>query len=164
MKTQEYYLGTFDKLQELKLLAEYSQRDKRPSRKADIQVKRVDGINMPYVEIEMGDGTVCAVTNKPRKIKVLYVCYLHGKHELFSLREPSSCEYEVVVLSPLLCAHPDYKPQDSGENDINCVPVDDAPKRPQALMEMELESIKLRHQKVTVKPHSVYFLDSFIFF
>ncbi|XP_076239624.1 endoplasmic reticulum lectin 1 isoform X2 [Calliopsis andreniformis] len=149
VKTQEYYLGTFDKLQELKLLTEYSQRDTRPSRKADIPVKKVDGINMPYVEIEMGDGTVCAVTNKRRKIKVLYVCYQHGKHELFSLREPSSCEYEVIVLSPLLCNHPDYKPQDTGENEINCLPVNNAPRKPRSLLEMELESLKLRHQKVT---------------
>ena len=38
VKTQEYYLGTFDKLQELKLLAEYAEREN--VRKADIPVKK----------------------------------------------------------------------------------------------------------------------------
>ncbi|CAL7934550.1 unnamed protein product [Xylocopa violacea] len=149
VKTQEYYLGTFDKLQELKLLAEYTEREANPSRKADIPVKKVDGINMPYVEIEMGDGTVCDLNNKPRKIKVLYVCYRHGKHELFSIEEPSSCEYEVIVLSPWLCNHPDYNPQATGENEINCYPLKNAADKPRSLIAMEIESMKLRYQKVT---------------
>ena len=105
---------------------------------------------MPYVEIDMKDGTLCDLNNKPRSIKVLYVCYQHGKHEIFSLKEISSCEYEAVVLSPLLCSHPDYRPQDTGENEINCRPVDSAPKKPRSLMQLEAESLKLRHQKVAV--------------
>ncbi|CAK9794917.1 Endoplasmic reticulum lectin 1 [Anthophora quadrimaculata] len=148
VKTQEYYLGTFDKFQEIKLMAEYAERETSPTRKADIPVKKVDGINMPYVEIEMTDGTFCDLTNKKRKIKVLYVCYKHGNHELFSLEEPSSCEYEVVVLSPSLCSHPDYKPQVAGENEINCHPVDNAPMKPRSLVAMEIESLKLRYEEV----------------
>ncbi|KAK2575733.1 hypothetical protein KPH14_012121 [Odynerus spinipes] len=149
VKTQEYYLGLFEKSQSFKLSAEYSELEKNPNRKAEIPVKKVDGINMPYVEIKMSDGTVCDLNNKPRMIRVLYVCYQHGKHEIFSLKETSSCEYEAIVLSPLLCYHPDYKPQDSGENEIECRPVESAPKKPRALVAMEMESLKLRHQKVT---------------
>lgn len=156
-------MGTFQKVEEFHLFAEYELRDKT-SKKADIPVKKVDGINMPYVEIEMGDGTVCNLNNKPRKVKVLYVCYQHGKHELFSLEETSTCEYEIVVLSPLLCSHPDYKPQDTGENEINCLPVDNAPKKPRSLIAMEIESLKLRHQKVTVKQPPVHSLYSVIYF
>ncbi|XP_034173675.1 endoplasmic reticulum lectin 1 isoform X1 [Osmia lignaria lignaria] len=163
VKTQEYYLGTFDKRQELKLLAEYAERERNPNRKAEIPVKKVDGINMPYVEIEMADGTACDLTNKPRKIKVLYVCYQHGKHELFSLEEPASCEYEVIVLSPWLCSHPDYKPQATGENEINCQPVGNSPKKPRSLVAMEIESLKLRHQKVTddklQKVYAIFHVD-----
>ncbi|KOC69075.1 Endoplasmic reticulum lectin 1 [Habropoda laboriosa] len=163
VKTQEYYLGTFDKLQGSKLMAEYAEREASPTRKADIPVKKVDGIKMPYVEIEMTDGTSCDVTNKKRKIKVLYVCYEHGKHELFSLEEPSSCEYEVVVLSPLLCSHPDYRPQATGENEINCHPVDNAPMKPKSLVAMEIESLKLRYQKVTddklQKVYAIFHVD-----
>ncbi|XP_053978244.1 endoplasmic reticulum lectin 1 isoform X2 [Hylaeus anthracinus] len=149
VKTQEYYLGIFDKSQELKLLAEYAKQEENPNRKKNIPIKKVDGINMPYVEIEMTDGTVCNVNNKPRKVKVLYVCYQHDKHELFSVTEPVSCEYEVIVLSPLLCIHPDYNPRDTRENEIDCLPIDTAPKKPRSLIAMEIESLKLRHQKVT---------------
>ncbi|XP_046739342.1 endoplasmic reticulum lectin 1 isoform X2 [Diprion similis] len=157
VKVQEYYLGTFDKSQKAKLSAEYDEHAKNPNRKAQIPVKKVDNINMPYVEIEMTDGTVCDLTNKPRMIRVLYVCYQHGKHEVFSLKETSSCEYEAVVLSPLLCTHPDYKPQETGENVIDCKPVDNSPKKPRSLVALEAESLKLRHEKVTdEKPQKVY--------
>lgn len=157
MKVQEYYLGTFDKSQKAKLSAEYDEHAKNPNRKAQIPVKKVDGINMPYVEIEMTDGTVCDLNNKPRMIRVLYVCYQHGKHELFSLKETSSCEYEAVVLSPFLCTHPDYKPQETGENLINCRPVDKAPKKPRSLIALEAESLKLKHEKMTVNYPTNFF-------
>lgn len=149
VKMQEYFLGTYSKMQEMLLRAEYFERQSNPNARANVPVKKVDGINMPYVEIDMEGGTVCDLTNKPRKIKVLYVCYQHGKNELLSLEEPSTCEYEVVVLSPLLCSHPHYKPQATEENEINCHPVDYAPKKPRSLVAMEIESLKLRYQKVT---------------
>ncbi|XP_051166804.1 endoplasmic reticulum lectin 1 isoform X2 [Leptopilina boulardi] len=145
---QEFSLGTFDKTQKIKMSIEYDELAKNSNRKIHIPMKKVDGINMPYVEINMNDGTMCDLNNKPRSTRVLYVCYQHGKHEIFSLKEISSCEYEAVVLSPLLCSHPDYKPQNTGENDINCRPVDDAPKRPRSLSQLEAESLKLRHQKI----------------
>lgn len=143
-------MGTFDKSKKSKLLAEYEEHAKNPNRKSEIPVKKVYGINMPYVEVEMTDGTICNLNNKPRKIKVLYVCYQHGKHEVVSMKETLSCEYEAVVLSPLLCSHPDYRPQETGENVINCRPVDKAPKKPRSLIALEAESLKLRHEKVTV--------------
>ncbi|XP_046591251.1 endoplasmic reticulum lectin 1 isoform X1 [Neodiprion lecontei] len=149
VKVQEYYLGTFDKSQKAKLSAEYDEHAKNPNWKAQIPVQKVENVNMPYFEIEMSDGTMCDLTDKPRTIRVLYVCYPHGKHEIFSLKETSSCEYEAVVLSPLLCKHPDYKAQDSGENVIDCRPVDNAPKKPRSLVALEAESLKLRHEKVT---------------
>ncbi|XP_029178279.1 endoplasmic reticulum lectin 1 isoform X1 [Nylanderia fulva] len=147
IKIQEYYLGTLDKAQKAKLSAYYDEQAKNPNKKLNIPIKKIDGINMPYVEIEMHDGTTCDLNNKARIIKVLYVCYKHGKHDVYSLKETMTCEYEAIVLSPVLCSHPDYKPQDTGENEITCQPVDNAPKKPKSLMLMELESIKTRHQQ-----------------
>ncbi|XP_011699260.1 PREDICTED: endoplasmic reticulum lectin 1 isoform X2 [Wasmannia auropunctata] len=147
IKMQEYYLGTLDKAQKLKLSAYYDEQANNPNRKLNIPIKKIDGINMPYVEIEMTDGTMCDLNNKPRSVKVLYVCYKHGKHDVYSLKETMTCEYEAIVLSPVLCNHPDYKPQDTGENQITCQPVDNAPKKPKSLMMMELESLKMRHQQ-----------------
>lgn len=147
IKMQEYYLGTLDKAQKMKLSTYYDEQAKNPNRKLNIPIKKIDGINMPYVEIEMTDGTMCDLNNKPRIIRVLYVCYKHGKHDVYSLKETMTCEYEAIVLSPVLCAHPDYKPSDTGENEITCQPVDSAPKKPKSLMMMEQESLKMRHQQ-----------------
>jgi hypothetical protein len=42
------------------------------------------------------------------------------------------------------------RPQESGENVINCHPLQGSPKRPKKLLAMEAESLKLRHQKTSV--------------
>lgn len=163
LKMQEYFLGTLDKAQKIKLSATYDEQAKNPDRKLNIPIKKIDGINMPYVEVEMTDGTLCDLNNKPRSIRVLYICYKHGKHDVYSLKETVSCEYEAIILSPVLCAHPDYKPQDTGENEITCQPVDTAPKKPKALMSMELESLKMRHQQARVNLQKCFvFLISFL--
>ncbi|XP_011268782.1 endoplasmic reticulum lectin 1 isoform X1 [Camponotus floridanus] len=157
IKMQEYYLGTLDKAQKLKLLAYYNEQANDPNRKLNIPTKKIDGINMPYLEIEMIDGTMCDLNNKPRIIRVLYVCYKHGKHDVYSLKETMTCEYEAIVLSPVLCNHPDYKPPDTGENEITCQPVGNkTPKKPKSLMLMEYESVKTRHQQRDDKQQKVY--------
>ncbi|XP_015118553.1 endoplasmic reticulum lectin 1 isoform X2 [Diachasma alloeum] len=157
VKVQEFYLGRFPKGQKEKLSSEYDELAKNPDKKSAIPTKKFDGIQMPYVEIEMTDGTICDLSNKPRTIKLLYVCHQQGKHEILSLEETSSCEYEAIVLSPFICSHPDYGPRGGGEDEINCVPQDKAPKRPRALAALEAESLKLRHQKVMdEKPQKVY--------
>ncbi|GBP73555.1 Endoplasmic reticulum lectin 1 [Eumeta japonica] len=91
-------------------------------------------------------GTTCDLNGKPRVTRVQYVCYTHGKHEVYSFKEVSTCEYEVIVLSPLLCAHPQFKPQESSENIISCIPVDGTPKKPRSLLTLEAESLKFHHQ------------------
>ncbi|XP_011866295.1 PREDICTED: endoplasmic reticulum lectin 1 isoform X2 [Vollenhovia emeryi] len=146
IRMQEYHLGKLDKAQKTKLSTYYDEQTKNPNRKLNIPIKKVDGLNLPYVEVEMTDGTMCDLNSKPRLIRVLYVCYKHGKHDIYSLKETMSCEYEAVVLSPVLCSHPDYKPLDTGENQIKCQPVDKAPEKPRSLMAMELESQRMRHQ------------------
>lgn len=37
--------------------------------------------------------------------------------------EASTCEYEVLVLTPLLCKHPDYRAESAQEKEIRCVPL-----------------------------------------
>lgn len=150
VKVQEYYLGTFNKTERAKLSADYDERAKNSDTKREIPTKKFDGIRMPYVDIKMTNGTVCDLSNTPRTIKLLYICHPHGKHEIASLDEVSSCEYEAVVVTPYICSHPDY-PRGAGEDEITCTPTDKEPRRPRALAALEAESLKLRHQKVTVK-------------
>lgn len=150
IKVQKYDLGKLDSLQITKLNHKYEELAKNPSRKSLIPTKKIDGINMPYIEMEMTDGSLCDLNNKPRSIKVLYVCYQAGKQEIYSMKETAICEYETIILTPLLCSHPDYKPQESEEKKINCRPIENAPKKPRSLIALEAESAKLRHQKVLV--------------
>lgn len=145
IKLQEYYLGRWDKDQYYKLVEQMKNSDTDVMEKTkNVPLKKIDGINLPYLELEMGNGTLCDLNDRPRSTKVLYVCYLHGKHEVYSLKETSTCNYEIIVLSPLLCVHPRYKPQDSGENIINCMPLDDSPKKPRSLLVMRAESYHFR--------------------
>lgn len=174
VKLQEYYLGKWNKTQLAKLNEEQSRlerqdKDLRGGTKSlftheeEVPVKKIDGLNMPYLQVNMSDGTLCDLNGKPRLTRVLYVCYSHGKHDIFSLKETSICEYEVTILSPLLCQHPKYKPQESGENVINCHPLQGSPKRPKNLVAMEAESLKLRHQKISdeklQKVYAVFSID-----
>lgn len=60
--------------------------------------------------MEMGNGTPCTLRqNQARATTVLYVCHPEAKHEILSVAEVTTCEYEVVVLTPLLCSHPKYR-------------------------------------------------------
>ena len=65
--------------------------------------KKIESINMPFYELVMKDGTLCDLNGLPRTTRVQYVCYPNGNHDIYSLKESSTCEYEVVVLSSLLC-------------------------------------------------------------
>lgn len=115
-----------------------------------LKYKKIDGLQLPYFEVDMIDGTLCDLNNEPRLTRVLYVCYAHGKNEIYSLKETSSCNYEIVVLTPNLCLHPKYKIQETKDNAINCIPIENAPKKPKSLLALEVESMKLRYQKLMV--------------
>lgn len=142
---------------------EKSEESKAPIEKDEsdaLKYRKIDGLNLPYYEMEMTDGTLCDLNNEPRMTKVLYVCYAHGKNEVYSLKETSTCNYEVVILTQALCIHPKYRPQETGENLINCLPLDESPKRPRSLMAMEVEGLKMRYQKLAVSLKKTIFLDA----
>lgn len=70
--------------------------------------QKVQGIEIPYYEVVYDDGTVCDLTGEPRRTTVHYVCQPDGRGEVYELKETSSCEYEVIVLTALLCPHDAY--------------------------------------------------------
>lgn len=140
VKLQEYFLGYFDKTL-------FALNDEENNKDEILPVKKIDGTSLPYYQITMGNGTRCELNeDKPRETKILYVCYVHGKHEVFSIKETSTCAYEIIILSPLLCSHPKYKPPETGDNQINCLPLDDNPNKPRNLMMMRNEAAKLRRK------------------
>lgn len=145
VKLQEYILGKWDE-KYLDRLLEKSKTE-RNDLKEDIVIptKKVDNINLPYYEVVMENGTACDLNlNKPRTTKVIYVCFIHGKHEVYLLKETSTCAYEIIILTPFLCSHPKYKPKEIGDLKINCVPVDDLGDQPYNLLKLKVESAKLR--------------------
>lgn len=99
-----------------------------PDYKNQIPVKKVDGVNMPYLQINMTDGTLCDLNGQTRMtrsvtklifiyttirlhlqyitnighFRVLYVCYPFGKHEIYSLEETVSIQvYSTFAFIPL---------------------------------------------------------------
>ncbi|XP_032515474.2 endoplasmic reticulum lectin 1 isoform X1 [Danaus plexippus] len=143
IKTQEYFLGHWSAEKQTKLEEELKAKQES---KSSLKTTKVEGLNLPYIELKMDDGTVCDLSGKPRLTRVLYVCFSHGKHEVYSFKEIATCEYEMIILSPLLCEHPLYKPKDVGQNDIDCIPRDGAPIRPRNMLKNEIERVKFQHQ------------------
>uniref|UniRef100_A0A2M3Z3B5 Endoplasmic reticulum lectin 1 n=1 Tax=Anopheles braziliensis TaxID=58242 RepID=A0A2M3Z3B5_9DIPT len=146
-KLQEYFLGRWDKQKTEALKARYAEAG---AQNEQLKYKKIEGFNLPYLELEMDSGTVCDLNGEPRVTKVLYVCYMFGKNEVYSLKETSTCNYEVIILTAALCTHPKYKPQDTEENKINCIPLDDAPRKPRALLEMDVEKMRQKYQQLSV--------------
>ena len=63
---------------------------------------------------------------------------------MYSFKETSTCEYEVMVLSPLLCSHPDYRPESANEQNIICKPSNaETGSKPFDLVKQEAESLQL---------------------
>lgn len=80
------------------------------SARVQVFTKNIEGQLTPYFSFEMGNGTPCVLKqNEARSTSVLYVCHPEAKHEILSVAEVTTCEYEVVVLTPLLCSHPKYR-------------------------------------------------------
>ncbi|XP_075224745.1 endoplasmic reticulum lectin 1 isoform X2 [Lycorma delicatula] len=147
VKLQEYFLGRWDKNLHEKLNQQL-EAEKEAGFPNPPPVKKLDGLNLPYLQLNLTDGTLCDLNGKPRKTNILYVCYNHGKHEIYSFKETSTCEYELIVLSALLCQHPKYRPQESGEHSISCLPLEGSLRKPKNLIALEAESLKLKHQRM----------------
>ena len=105
IKLQEYFLGKFNKNLFDELVAEHK-KDVANGITRHPPTKMIEKIAMPYYEISMTDGTMCDLTKLPRRTRVLYTCYPGGRNEIYSFKEISTCDYEVVVLTATLCKHP----------------------------------------------------------
>lgn len=62
----------------------------------------------------------------------------------FSVAEVTTCEYEVVILTPLLCNHPKYRFRASPVNDIFCQSLPGSPFKPLTLRQLEQQEEILR--------------------
>lgn len=75
----------------------------------EIKSLKIDGLDLPYYPVEMDGGSECDLTGEPRKSHVMYICQPNGRGEIYQLKETSSCEYDIIVLTSVLCSHPAFK-------------------------------------------------------
>lgn len=79
-----------------------------PARAADrddvstLQTMELDGELVRYVSEYYRGGSMCDLTQQPRQTEVRYVCFPSAT-VLSHVREVLSCEYVIVVGTPLLC-------------------------------------------------------------
>ncbi|XP_050303191.1 endoplasmic reticulum lectin 1 isoform X2 [Anthonomus grandis grandis] len=145
VKLQEFILGKWAELHLEHLIGKTNKERLDLNPEFVAPTMRIDNMVLSYYEITMTNGTACDLNqNKPRSTIVKYVCFPDGKHEVYLLKELSTCVYEVVILTPLLCTHPKYKPKETGNLNINCVPTEGANAEPYSLTKLKRESSKLK--------------------
>lgn len=69
----------------------------------------LDSVKYPYLAVEYNSGTTCDLTHTPRRTTVQYICHERGRGDLYELKETSTCEYTVIILSSKLCKNPKYR-------------------------------------------------------
>lgn len=138
VSVQEYFLGNMGNSQSTDKAEEAE--SKKSEQETEVPTKNIEGQLTPYFSVDMGNGTPCTLKqNQPRSTSVLYVCHPEAKHEILSVAEVTTCEYEVVVLTPLLCDHPKYRFKTSPVNAIFCQALGGSPLRPQRLTQLDKE-------------------------
>ncbi|XP_035611927.1 endoplasmic reticulum lectin 1-like isoform X3 [Oncorhynchus keta] len=150
IKLQEYVLGSMTKKTESSTTSGTETAEKVEETKPksepekEVPTKNVEGQLAPYYPVLMGHGTACILKqNTPRSTNVLYVCHPEAKHEILSIAEVTTCEYEVVVLTHLICAHPKYRFKSSPVNAIFCQALSGSPLQPHSLSQMNREQEQL---------------------
>lgn len=139
--TQEYFLGKIEAEQIKQHNEEYEKEKEELDRNGlSRPTILVNGHYKPYVMLNMTGGTKCDLTKKPRVSRIIYVCSEDTKHELYSMKEVSTCEYEAIVLSPLLCLHKDFKVDTSTQHEIKCYSLNGSPKYPTKSIEEDDET------------------------
>ncbi|XP_005737146.1 endoplasmic reticulum lectin 1 isoform X2 [Pundamilia nyererei] len=140
ISVQEYFLGNMAQKSQSTETDQAEKTDSVKPSETKVPTKNIEGQLTPYYSVEMGNGTPCLLKqDQPRSTAVLYVCHPEAKHEILSVAEVTTCEYEVVVLTPLLCAHPKYRFKSSPVNAIFCQALAGSPLRPQRLAQLDKE-------------------------
>lgn len=74
-----------------------------------------------YLVQYLEDGTICDLTNRPRKIEVQFHCHPQASDHIGWIKEVSTCSYLMVIYTPRLCNDEAFQPQRVDKaNDIAC--------------------------------------------
>jgi len=163
-KLQEYYLGLYgvSPSTTAEPVDTTASTKTAESETKQAPLKKVEGVEIPYYEVQFEDGTTCDLTGRPRRAAMQYVCQPEGTGEIYEHKETYTCEYEVVVLTNLLCAHPLYQVKKDPINQIKCHSLGDSPSQPRSLRSMEAENKQSpynrqdKSSRKPTKPHVSY--------
>ncbi|KAJ7321731.1 Endoplasmic reticulum lectin 1 [Desmophyllum pertusum] len=148
-KAQEYHLGKLEpKPLDEKPPAEPQPLDAPPSDETDsnkkVPTRKINGHIFPYYKVTMGNGTPCDLLgNKPRTTSILYMCAPRSSNEIVSVKEVQTCQYEVEVFTPLICANPAYSYREKPVHLISCHPLEGSPDEPRSYSELMDEKFGL---------------------
>jgi len=148
VKRTEFILGQMTKKEVKDLLSTPQSEGKRA-----VEFRKLDNKETPYYSVVMDGGTECELNQKPRKTTVLYVCHPTSSNEIMSVKEVTTCEYEIIVLTPTLCSNPAYIVKESPTHGIHCHALEGTPRYPQILEDHEKEEIK-RKFIINIVPES----------
>eukprot|EP00038_Savillea_parva_P010410 m.190064 g.190064 ORF g.190064 m.190064 type:complete len:510 (+) comp17939_c0_seq1:237-1766(+) len=111
----------------------------------DVGTFNYKGKSTVYYSEIMGGGDLCDLTKKPRETEVRFVCNPSMIHAFDSISETSTCKYEVIIHTSMVCDHPDFTTEVSKKT--LCVGEEGAPIMPKKLeahMNMLVQEEKLR--------------------
>lgn len=116
----EYILGKFDK-------ENYKNEIEKQESFVEVSLSpSSDPYKIQYYQEFYSDGTLCDLSGKPRVARVYYKCQTNGEPSIISLSEFKTCEYHIVVGTPIICFHPaiininDIFSKKKRDSNINC--------------------------------------------
>uniref|UniRef100_A0A914QG01 Endoplasmic reticulum lectin 1 n=1 Tax=Panagrolaimus davidi TaxID=227884 RepID=A0A914QG01_9BILA len=160
-ETTEYLLGTYRHDQTIEDAKKFDQL-KPPKTK-------INNIEYPYFPVHYRHGTPCDLTGKPRTVTLLYICYEYSRHAVHGITEVSTCNYEISVLTNLLCSHPAFDMPTNPEHEIRCyAPPNHPHAKPNLLREIEQNVNSEQYNQysmasgVSIAPHKSSLFSQFI--
>ncbi|XP_034669603.1 endoplasmic reticulum lectin 1 [Drosophila subobscura] len=137
VKFHEYYLGKWSE-EKTELLSKAWEAEQKDGGKHKYKTIKIDNTRYPYFEMEYTDGTMCYIIDAKRTTTVRYVCYPHGKDDIYSFKETSSCNYEAIILTSALCVIPGFHAEETQETTIKCFNSETEPHKPLSMLRSEL--------------------------
>lgn len=67
------------------------------------------GAGQRYLNLHMGDGTVCDKSGQPRQVNVQFHCGAGPRDVIAWIKEHKTCSYTLLIHTPRLCNEPGFK-------------------------------------------------------
>ncbi|KAK0426006.1 hypothetical protein QR680_009499 [Steinernema hermaphroditum] len=126
----EYYMGYYR--------GEEVAKEARVFDELNPPTKRIDDKDSAYYSVVYRQGSLCDISGSPRVTTMNYVCWPNAEDYIHSVRETSSCVYEIFIYTKRLCSHPSFPAPVSKEHDLNCYAKHDVTEpRPKSVLRME---------------------------